>query len=123
MSSAQNTGFTIDGIEPSIKAREKAHEKGVKLKTELGEVKGSKYDVITLWHVLEHLPNLEEQIKNISSLLNNDGVLIIAVPNFKSWDARHYGKFWAGYDVPRHLWHFSQQAIHKRFYRLIQRKG
>ena len=115
LSFAQTRGFDVDGIEPSSKARKKSHEKGVKLKTDIDEINNSTYDVITLWHVLEHLPNLEEQIGVISNLLNDDGILVIAVPNFRSWDAKHYGKFWAGYDVPRHLWHFSQQAIQKLF--------
>ena len=115
LSFAQTRGFDVDGIEPSSKAREKAHEKGVKLKTDIDEINNSTYDVITLWHVLEHLPNLEEQIGVISNLLNDDGILVIAVPNFRSWAAKHYREFWAGYDVPRHLWHFSQQSIHKLF--------
>ncbi|MEM9077467.1 MAG: class I SAM-dependent methyltransferase [Bacteroidota bacterium] len=115
LSLAKSEGYVVEGVEPSPKAREKAKEKGVELKKDLNEVAEVDYDVITLWHVLEHLPNLKVQIKTISNILKDDGVLIIAVPNFRSWDAKHYGKFWAGYDVPRHLWHFSQMAIHKLF--------
>jgi len=64
---------------------------------------------------LEHLPDLETQISKLVSLLEEDGTLIIAVPNFKSYDAKHYASFWAAFDVPRHLWHFSQTAIEKLF--------
>lgn len=115
LSFAKTRGFTVEGVEPSDKARQKADGKGVELKKELKEVLDSSYDVITLWHVLEHLPNLTDQIKTISNLLNENGILVVAVPNFRSWDANHYGRFWAGYDVPRHLWHFSKKSIHKLF--------
>ena len=67
--------------------------------------------MITLWHVLEHLPNLEEQVSTLKSLLKEKGTLIVAVPNHKSYDAKHYKNFWAAYDVPRHLWHFNQKSI------------
>ena len=112
---AQNRGFEVSGVEPSDKARQKAKEKGANLANDLSHFLGAKFDVITLWHVLEHLPDLSNQIRTISSLLNRDGVLVVAVPNFYSWDARHYGTYWAGYDVPRHLWHFSKRSIARLF--------
>ena len=64
-----------------------------------------------MWHVLEHVPDLIETITHIKESLKSEGVLIIAVPNHKSFDANHYGEFWAAYDVPRHLWHFSRKAM------------
>ncbi|WP_010135492.1 class I SAM-dependent methyltransferase [Ochrovirga pacifica] len=73
------------------------------------------FDVITLWHVLEHVHDLDKYIYRLKQLLKPDGVLIIAVPNYKSYDAEHYKEFWAAFDVPRHLWHFSQTAIHRLF--------
>ncbi len=73
------------------------------------------FDVITLWHVLEHVHDLDMYIYRLKQLLKPNGILIIAVPNFKSYDAEHYKQFWAAYDVPRHLWHFSQTAIHRLF--------
>jgi predicted SAM-dependent methyltransferase len=73
------------------------------------------FDVITLWHVLEHLPDLEDDIKTVQKLLNPNGCVVVAVPNFKSYDANYYKGFWAAYDVPRHLWHFSQQSISMLF--------
>jgi len=69
------------------------------------------YDAITLWHVLEHLPDTHKHIERLKKMLKPEGILIIAVPNFKSYDAKYYGQYWAAYDVPRHLYHFSQQAI------------
>jgi predicted SAM-dependent methyltransferase len=71
------------------------------------------FDVITLWHVLEHLPNLENQLSTFKRLLKSNGTLIIAVPNYKSYDALYYKSFWAAFDVPRHLWHFSEDSISK----------
>jgi len=68
---------------------------------------------------LEHLPNLEEQIQVFKKLLKSNGSLIIAVPNHKSFDANYYADFWAAYDVPRHLWHFSQSSI-KNLFRKFQ---
>lgn len=62
-----------------------------------------------MWHVLEHVSNLNDQLNFINRRLTETGVIIVAVPNFKSFDAKFYKKYWAGYDVPRHLWHFSQK--------------
>jgi len=64
---------------------------------------------------LEHVPNLDKYISFLKKLLTPNGTLIIAVPNYKSYDAKYYGKFWAAYDVPRHLWHFSQKSIQQLF--------
>lgn len=103
------------GLEPSLKARESALKKGIVLKESIEEIKNQKFDVITLWHVLEHVKNLSEYIKVLKSLLKPNGKLIIAVPNYKSCDAIYYKEHWAAFDVPRHLWHFSQKSIHKIF--------
>ena len=112
LSACQKDGWQVEGVEPNEKARAIANEKlGINLKMENGELKTQTFDVITMWHVLEHVPNLEEYIGQLKSILKQNGRLIIAVPNHKSFDANHYGKFWAAYDVPRHLWHFSQKAI------------
>ena len=106
---AKQKKWKISGVEPNLKARNLAKEKGVILHDSLEDVE-NQFGIITLWHVLEHLPNLESQIKTIKSLLHQDGSLIIAVPNFKSFDASYYKEFWAAYDVPRHLWHFRRKA-------------
>ena len=112
---AQNSGFKVIGVEPNDKAKKLAEQKGVHLFSSLEEVSNQKFQAITLWHVLEHLPNLDEQITNLVNLLEEDGVLVIAVPNFKSYDANHYKSHWAAFDVPRHLWHFSKTSISKLF--------
>lgn len=103
------------GIEPSEKARTLATQKEVYLESDIAAYETKKFDVITMWHVLEHVPNLSEYIRTLEKLLEDNGILVIAVPNFKSFDANLYKEFWAAYDVPRHLWHFSQKSIEKLF--------
>ena len=111
----KNNNWQINGIEPSDKARKFAKRKNINLKKDISEYEGKQFDVITLWHVLEHIPNLIEYTHQLKKLLKPSGVLIIAVPNFKSYDANRYKEFWAAYDVPRHLWHFSKTSIKKLF--------
>lgn len=108
---AQQRGFDSIALEPNVLASEKAQQKGLSVFNSLEQVKDRRFNVITLWHVLEHLPNLDRDIKSLLALLEDDGLLVIAVPNYKSWDAQHYKSYWAAYDVPRHLWHFSRNSI------------
>jgi 2-polyprenyl-3-methyl-5-hydroxy-6-metoxy-1,4-benzoquinol methylase len=70
-----------------------------------------KFDVITLWHVLEHLENFDLYIEKMLEYLQPGGSLVIALPNCSAYDARHYKEYWAGYDVPRHLWHFTPSTF------------
>lgn len=111
---AKNDGWNVIGVEPSEKARSIAAKKGIELKP-VADFNDHSFDIITMWHVLEHVPDLQNQIKELKRLLKPNGAIIIAVPNFKSYDAKYYGEFWAAYDTPRHLWHFSKTAIKKLF--------
>ena len=115
LSFIQSESKSVTGIEPNPKARELAKNKGFFLEEDIKNVKGKLFDVITMWHVLEHIPNLEETIIDLESLLKPNGVLIVAVPNFYSFDAAYYKSFWAAFDVPRHLWHFSKVSMNKLF--------
>ncbi|HLF50973.1 class I SAM-dependent methyltransferase [Flavobacterium sp.] len=108
---AKNNGWNTKGVEPSEKAKAIAIKKGVSFAESTTELESHSFDVITMWHVLEHVPNLENQIKELKRLVKSNGTIIIAVPNFNSYDAKHYGKFWAAFDAPRHLWHFSKTSI------------
>lgn len=108
---AKKEGWEVFGIEPSQKARERALSKGIDLMDKIDFNSSSAFDVITMWHVLEHVPDYKSQIVEMRNLLKPGGILVVAVPNFKSYDARKYNHFWAGYDVPRHLWHFSRVGI------------
>lgn len=111
LSVAKKDGWRAIGVEPSDKAKSIAINKGVLFVEKTSELENHSVDVISMWHVLEHIPDLDKQIKELKRLLKPTGTLIIAVPNFKSFDAKHYGKFWAAYDVPIHFWHFSKTAI------------
>ena len=111
LSVAKNDGWQTIGVEPSDKAKAIAKNKGVSFVEETSELENHSFDVISMWHVLEHVPDLDKQINELKRLLKPTGTLIIAVPNFKSFDAKHYGKFWAAFDVPIHFWHFSKTAI------------
>ncbi|HRB71372.1 MAG: class I SAM-dependent methyltransferase [Flavobacterium sp.] len=114
---AQSQGWNTIGIEPSEKAKNSAITKGIRFAEALEQLEKQSFDVITMWHVLEHVPDLENQIATLKRLLKPNGTIIIAVPNYKSYDANYYGAFWAAYDVPRHLWHFSKTTIEKLFAR------
>jgi predicted SAM-dependent methyltransferase len=110
-------GWHVTGVEKSKEARRfaKAEFDLDNLPVEeLFKLKEKSFDVITLWHVLEHIHLLDENMKEYSRLLQKDGRLIIAVPNHDSYDAKHYKAFWAAYDVPRHIWHFAPSQM-KRF--------
>jgi SAM-dependent methyltransferase len=113
LKAAKNKGWKVSGIEPNEKARTQANLKvNNKVKESIEEIKKSKrYDVITLFHVLEHIHDLRKTCKKLVTHLNTEGYIIIAVPNHESWDAKKYGKFWAGWDVPRHLYHFNDSAL------------
>ena len=116
LTEAKKYGWEVAGVEPNELARLKSSEKGVALLQNLDSIPTSdKYEVITLWHVLEHLPDLESQIAKLVGLLTDNGALVVAVPNFKSFDAKYYKEFWAAFDVPRHLWHFSKRSVQSIF--------
>jgi len=105
----------VSGVEPNKNARELANKAlHNKVSVSIEEI-NDKFDAITLWHVLEHIPEPDKLIAALKKRLNPDGIILIAVPNFKSYDAKIYGPHWAAYDVPRHLWHFSPTAIKKLF--------
>ena len=122
LSAAQKSGLTVTGIEPDADARAIAASKNNVVPLEpnvLANMPAAQFDLITLWHVLEHVYSLDETIKALSNLLKPDGKLVIAVPNAGSFDNRIYGAQWAAWDVPRHIYHFTPADIR----RLMLRHG
>lgn len=111
----KSKGYLVQGVEPGLTAREQAiANHALEVVPELGQVPGQEqFQVITLWHVLEHVHDLHETLKRLYARLSPGGFLIIAVPDRNSWDAQHYAMGWAAYDVPRHLSHFRQQDVHR----------
>jgi len=123
---AKNKNWDVQGVEPGEKARQLSEAKGIIVNEFLRDVEEKYFDVITLWHVLEHVEDYDTYILEIKKRLKTGGTLIVAVPNFKSKDAKHYKEHWAAFDVPRHLWHFSKSSIERIFsphhFKLIQTK-
>ena len=119
-------GWHSLGVEPNEKARNLSLKKNVISVKNSSQIQNHTFDVITMWHVLEHVLDLQKQFQEFDRLLNNDGVVVIAVPNYKSYDASFYKNFWAAYDVPRHVWHFSENSIKqiafKYGYKLVKSK-
>ena len=107
-------GWTVQAVEKNPQARAFAKEHfglDVKPESALKEFESGSFDIITLWHVMEHLEHLNETWERLGELLAPKGALVVAVPNCASYDAKKYGADWAAYDVPRHLWHFTPATI------------
>jgi SAM-dependent methyltransferase len=108
-------GWTVTGLEPDAQARETAGKLfGIELQ-DISIFPGltGPFDAITMWHVLEHVHDLGGYMDRLAALLAPEGKLFVAVPNYTSGDAETYGAFWAAWDVPRHLYHFSPAAMKK----------
>ena len=115
-------GWKITGLEPDENARVKAktlYSIDPQPSNNIFNLPNNSYDAITMWHVLEHVHQLHEYIEQLKNMLTDKGKIFIAVPNYTSYDAQHYGQFWAAYDVPRHLYHFSPASMKK----LVEQHG
>lgn len=115
---AKKAGWQVTGVEPSRQARDISEKRiQARVYSAISELEEEQFgfDLITMWHVLEHVPDLNAQIDFLFRLLKKGGKLVVAVPNFRSWDAEHYQAYWAGYDVPRHLYHFDQSFMQNLF--------
>lgn len=107
-------GWKIAGVEPNDQARAISnHLNNQSVVRNLSELKmkNQKFNIITLWHVLEHIHDLNDMIKKLKDILKEKGKIIIAVPNIDSYDQQLFGEHWAAYDVPRHLYHFDQDTM------------
>lgn len=110
----QKAGWKVTGLEPDDSAREKARSQyGLELASPgtLYQLPAEQFDAITMWHVLEHVHDLHGYMNTFQKILKPRGTLIVAVPNYTSFDADTYGEYWAAYDVPRHLYHFSPHSM------------
>ena len=107
-------GHKVAGVEINTKARDFATGRyGITTTADLTSMAGTGriFRCITLWHVLEHLHELNTSLETIRTLMAPGGTLVVAVPNSNSSDAEHYREFWAAYDVPRHLYHFTADTL------------
>ena len=115
---AEMHGWECIGVEPSEDAKAIAQKrmKGMIITSEeLESFSDGAFDVITMWHVLEHVDDLKWQVAQLQRLVKPSGRVVIAVPNYKSYDGQYYEEHWAAYDVPRHLNHFNQITLSKIF--------
>lgn len=114
ISEMKQHGWDATGLEPDADARKVAKELyGLELAdiAQFYHLPADHFDAITLWHVLEHVHDLSKYVQQLRTLLTEKGKLFIAVPNYTATDAARYKEYWAAYDVPRHLYHFSPFSI------------
>lgn len=114
LNQAKLHGFQVEGLEPdsdAVSFAKQYFQIDLKPLANLTSFDDASFDVITMWHVLEHVYHLQRDLEVITRKLKRDGVFIVAVPNIDSHDAKHYGPFWAALDVPRHLYHFQKSTI------------
>lgn len=115
---AEEQGWEAIGVEPSDDAKSIARTRikgNIINSEELEKLADASFDLITMWHVLEHVDELRWQVEQLQRLVKPEGRIVIAVPNYKSYDGQYYKEHWAAYDVPRHLNHFNKQTITKIF--------
>jgi ubiquinone/menaquinone biosynthesis C-methylase UbiE len=118
LNQVKNAGFEVVGLEPDQDARLFAQQEfqlDLKELSFLKDLPNNSMDCLTMWHVLEHVYHLNEDMSEFFRVLKDDGVCFIAVPNMNSYDATYYKEYWAAYDLPRHLYHFQQNTIEHLF--------
>lgn len=111
LSFMKKKGFDVYGVESNAKARNICLQSNIEVQSTESKLPLASYDTLSLWHVLEHLPEPESRLATYRDLLKPEGILVIAVPNFESHDRIHYQQHWAALDVPRHLWHFTPKGL------------
>ena len=115
---AELHGWTCMGVEPSEDAKAIAQKRmsgKIISSEELEKLPDGSFDLITMWHVLEHVDDLKWQVAQLQRLVKPSGRVVIALPNYKSYDGQYYKELWAAYDVPRHLNHFNKTTLTKIF--------
>jgi len=109
----REAGWQVKGTEPDNRTRQVAVSNSqADIQPDFLEAfSDQQFDIITMWHVLEHVHQLDDTVKKLYTNTKTNGKLIIAVPNADSYDAQKYQEYWAAYDVPRHLYHFNQKTL------------
>jgi SAM-dependent methyltransferase len=108
--------FDAEGADISNEAIDYVDKQfGIKVIPEqsLKNIAENTYDIITQWHVMEHVHRLDERMMDLKKMLKPNGTMFIAVPISNSYDSKHYKEFWDGYDVPRHLYHFNRKSFNE----------
>jgi 2-polyprenyl-3-methyl-5-hydroxy-6-metoxy-1,4-benzoquinol methylase len=111
---SKKMGYNTTGFEPDINASETASNKGLSIITKedrLNELSPNYFDVVTLWHVLEHMYHPKDKIEVLEKILSDNGIMIVAIPEYKSFDGGYYKQNWAGWDLPRHVYHYNESTL------------
>ena len=110
---ANDQGWNAYGYEPYQEASVPPKYRDRFFRGRLGDLplKEGAVDVVTMWHVLEHIPDPQMALQSVRKYLKEDGVLLIAVPNIQSFLVKVARGWWYHLDVPRHLWHFSPESV------------
>jgi len=111
--SMQKQEWEVTGMEPDDKARLNSESYGIPVYQSLEDITGANFNVITLWHVLEHIHELKPALEKMVQLLESGGILLLAMPNVDSWDMKRYQENWIALDTPRHLYHFTEKDVEK----------
>jgi len=114
LNKCKRNGYETIGFEPSDVARKQAINNfnlEVMKSNCFEKLENKSISIITMWHVLEHIPDIEKVLFESSRLITDNGIIFIAVPNYLSWDSKYYKNYWAAWDTPIHLWHFSEKTI------------
>jgi len=111
LKSCKQNHWNVTGVEPQSSARAVAKKSIASVEEKIQDLTEKSFDIITLWHVLEHVSDLNELVIQLKNKLTKSGKLVIAVPNRAAQDQKIYNEYWAAYDVPRHLYHFDQHTI------------
>jgi 2-polyprenyl-3-methyl-5-hydroxy-6-metoxy-1,4-benzoquinol methylase len=112
----QDIGWTVYGVEPVQKAAMLAQSSGLsinRIQYEKAEYPEQFFDVVTMWHVLEHFSDSKKVLQKVSKMLKDDGLLLIGIPNYDSFDRKIFQKYWNGFEIPLHLYHFTPDSIRK----------
>lgn len=118
LNAAKVEGFVVQGLEPDDKARTVAKEDfelDLYPPKSISSIETASLDVITMWHVLEHVYHLKRDISEFKRVLKDDGALILALPNIDSYDSNYYKEYWDGLDLPLHLYHFTPKDVSTLF--------
>ncbi len=109
-------GWDAWGVEPSRWAVEQAQARGLHVvqgMLETADLPEEYFDVVTMWDVIEHLPDPAGSLREIARILKPNGLLVVATPQLDSIDAKLFSRFWIGYELPRHLTMFSRDTLSK----------
>lgn len=122
LAQAAAQGWVVDGVEPNEAACRRAQARELQVtcgRLEDAQIPDADRDAVAMWMVLEHVPNPVEMVREIHRILKPGGVFTLSVPNAGTWERIVFGRYWLGYDAPRHLQVFNSARLR----RLLEEHG